>query len=88
MISSIYTEIHGFVSKYSSLQEVIETLYLKAFVDAYGRIKQIEGIHTLSENKIRDKFQYDFEHSNPIITEYIANETITFNSEAQIIKER
>jgi len=87
MIPSIYKEIQGFVSKYASHKEVIEALYLKAFVSAFDRVKVIEDIATLSENKIRDKFQYDFEHHNPVITEYLENRTITFDSESQIIEE-
>jgi len=88
MIPSIYKEIQGFRSKYSSHKEVIEKLYLKAFINAFERIKHIEGISTFSENTIRDKFQYDFEHSNPLITKYISNQTITFNSESQIIEKQ
>lgn len=81
-------KIRGFRLKYSSHKEVIEKLYLKAFINSFERIKQIQGINKLSENDIRDKFQYDLEHSNPTITEYISNNTITFNSEAQIIEEK
>ncbi len=87
MTPSVYKEIQGFVSKYVSHKEVIEVLYLKAFVNAFDRVKTIEGIATLSENKIRDKFQYDFEHHNPVITEYLENQTITCDSESQIIEE-
>ncbi len=87
MIPSIYKEIQGFVSKYASHKEVIEALYLIAFINAFDRVKAIEGIATLSENEIRDKFQYDFEHHNSVITEYLENQTITFDSESQIIEE-
>lgn len=86
MTPSIYKEIQGFFSRYSSHREVIEELYLKAFINAFGRIKAIEGVATLSENEIRDRLQYDFEHYNPVITEYIENQTITFDSESQIIE--
>lgn len=81
------TAFKGFRAKYSSHKEVIEQLYLKAFINSFERIKDIENINTLIENQIRDKFQYDFEHNNPLITEYINNQTITFNSESQIITE-
>ena len=77
-------KIRGFRLKYSSHKEVIEKLYLNALINSFERIKCIQGINELSENDIRDKFQYDLEHSNPIITEYISNNTITFNSESQI----
>ena len=87
MTPSIYKEINGFTAQYSSHKEVIEKLYLRAFLNSFERMKNINGISQFKENEIRDKFQYDIEHDNPIITQYIDNNTITFNSESQIIKE-
>lgn len=87
MMPSIYKEIHGFTARYSSHKEVIEKLYLKAFINSFERLRSIKGINSFKENDIRDRFQYDFENSNPVIIKYIANRTITFNSESQIIEE-
>ena len=74
-----------FMTKYSTFKSVIENLYLIALTDSYERLICIQEINLLSENKIRNKIQYDFEHYNKKITEYINEGTITFNSESQIV---
>lgn len=76
-----------FRTKYSTFKSVIENLYLIALTNSYKRLINIPEINLLSENKIRNKFQYDFEHNNNIITKYINDGTITFNSESQIVTE-
>lgn len=81
------SEMKAFMVKYETFKLVIEDLYLIAITDSYKRLIHIPEINLLTENKIRNKIQYDFEHNSEIITEYIDNETITFNSESQIITE-
>lgn len=76
-----------FRTKYSTFKSVIENLYLIALTDSYERLIRIQEINLLSENKIRNKIQYDFEHNNKKITKYINDGTITFNSESQIVTE-
>ncbi|MBC8385857.1 MAG: hypothetical protein H8E57_10120 [Candidatus Cloacimonetes bacterium] len=81
------SEMLSFRTKFETLKIVIEELYLIALTDSYKRLTHIPEINLLSENKIRNKIQYDFEHNNKHISEYIQNETITFNSESQIVTE-
>lgn len=81
------SEMISFRTKYRTFKIVIEELYLIALTDSYERLIHIPEINLLSENKIRNIIQYDFEHKSEIIMEYINNETITFNSESQIITE-
>ena len=81
------SEMIFFRTKYKTFKIVIEELYLIALTDSYERLIHIQGIYLLSENKIRNKIQFDFEHNNELISEYIQNETITFNSESQIVTE-
>ncbi len=47
---------------YESKQEFIEEVLIRAFIDAYARI----GNPVLKEEKIRDRFVYDFENTNPL----------------------
>jgi len=79
------SEMKTFMVKYKTFKSVIEDLYLIAIIDSYDRLMHISGISLLSENKIRNKIQYDFEHYNKKITKYINEGTITFNSESQIV---
>ncbi len=81
------SEMIFFRTKFKSFQILIEELFLIALTDSYERLIHIQDINLLSENKIRNELQYDIEHNNNIITDYINNETITFNSEPQIVKE-
>jgi len=54
-------------------------------IDSYSRVKNIENIHNISENKIRNKFQYDLTHSNKLTKQIIEKGFITFTAENQII---
>ena len=81
------SEMLSFRTKFETFKIVIEKLYLIALTDSYERLIHIPKINLLSENKIRNKIQYDFEHYNIKITKYINDGTITFNSESQIILE-
>ena len=81
------SEMIFFRTKFKTFKILIEELYLIAFTDSYKRLIHIQDINFLSENKIRNALQYDIEHNNNIITDYINNETITFNSESQIVRE-
>jgi len=79
------SEMKDFRKKYKSHKLLIDKLYLVALIDSYYRLKYLCDIRNFSENEIRNEIQKDFEYNNGIITDYINQETITFNSEAQII---
>lgn len=74
-------KLEKFVSKYGSIEGLIENLYLKAIIEAYGWIRTNESIEGLSENKIRNRFIHNFKHENSILKEYIGNLTIVLTKE-------
>lgn len=76
-----------FQSKYNSQEKIIESIYLKALIDSYDRIKLIKDINTYIENKIRNEIIKDFENKNDIIKYWIDLKIISLSSEKQIIKE-
>lgn len=57
---------------YKSKEDLIENLYLKAFVDSYRRI----GRTSILEEKIRDQFVYDFEWKNPLTKNLIQQQIL------------
>jgi len=59
-------------TRYASKQE-IESICFKAFIDSYQRVKLIEGIEKLIENRIRDLFIIDLEEHNHIIKHALDN---------------
>ena len=59
---------------YESQKDIIENLYLKAFLDAFERIKK-EEIQVLEE-KIRDLFIQDFEQKNPFMKNLLEERTL------------
>lgn len=59
-------------SCYASKQE-IESICFKALIDSYQRVKLIEGVEKLIENKIRDLFIIDLEENNHIIKHALDN---------------
>jgi len=63
------------VSRYHSKKE-IEELCLKSLIDSYRRVKQIKGIDSLNENRIRDQFVVDLEKRNDLIRHAIDNHII------------
>jgi len=60
------------VSRYASKLE-IESICFKALIDSYQRVKLIEGIEKLIENRIRDLFIIDLEEHNHIIKHALDN---------------
>lgn len=76
-----------FRSKYKTYKDVIEILYLPSLIDSYARVKGLKDIKDKSENEIRNYFELDLTKKNNIIKLYINNQTITLNSESQIITE-
>lgn len=58
----------GFKTK----EELYENLYLRAFIDSYRRI----GKDSILEEKIRDKFVYDFEWKNPLTKDLIQQQIL------------
>jgi len=76
--------LNNFVSKYSTIQSLVENLYLKAFIEAYGWIKKYESVNGLLENDIRNKFTHHFKHHNSFLKEYINNLTIIITKENEI----
>jgi len=76
--------LNNFVSKYSTIQSLVESLYLKAFIEAYGWIKKYGSVNELLENDIRNKFTYHFKHHNSFLTKYINNYTILLTKENEI----
>ena len=63
------------VSRYHSKKQ-IEELCFKSLIDSYGRVKQIEWIESLNENRIRDEFVVDLEKKNDLIRHAIDNHII------------
>ena len=59
-------------SRYQSKKE-IEDLCFRSLIDSYNRVKQIKGIASLNENKIRDEFIIDLETKNNLIKHAIDN---------------
>lgn len=81
-------EFIDFIAQYNTPIDFIENLFLKSLIDSYSRIKNIENISNISENKIRDEFQYDLKYSNELIKDKIKNNFLTFTVENQIINEK
>lgn len=57
---------------YKSKEDLIENLFLGAFVDSYRRI----GRTSVLEEKIRDQFVYDFEWENPLTKDLIQQQIL------------
>lgn len=77
-----------FSSKYKSLRDIIENLYLPAIIESYQRVVIIDKISSLLENQIRDKFVLDFQNQNSLLKKLIANNTLKFTNENRIITEQ
>ncbi len=60
------------VGKYSSKKE-IEELCFRAVIDSYKRVRRIQGISSLNENGIRDKFVIDLEDAKGILKHPLDN---------------
>jgi|SRR5690554_6271117 len=78
-------EFYDFIAQYKDKEDLIEKLFLKALIDSYSRVKDIENIHNVSENKIRNEFQHDLTHTNKLTKQIIEKGLITFTAENQII---
>lgn len=78
-------EFYEFIAQYKNKKDLIEKLFLKALIDSYSRVKNIEDIQNISENKIRNEFQYDLTHTNELTKQIIEKGLITFTAENQII---
>ncbi|MDX2302190.1 MAG: hypothetical protein NW226_05285 [Microscillaceae bacterium] len=59
---------------YKSQEDIVENLYLKSFLDAYDRIKELD--FKFLEEKIRDLFIKDFETENEYTQELLKERTI------------
>ncbi len=86
MNHSFFQAFADFTSKYPTRQDVIEQFYLRVIVDSYTRVRQIQGIQELSENKIRNQFVFDIQHKNPLFMPF--NKTVKPISENQIVTEQ
>ncbi len=88
MTNSFHTnsllKLETFVSRYSTVEALIENLYLLAITEAYKWIRIHERVHGLSENAIRNKFTHNFKHHNSFLKEYINNYTIVLTKENEI----
>jgi len=71
----VFVKFFKEVSRYRSKKE-IEELCFKSLIDSYRRVKQIEGIESLNENRIRDEFVVDLEKKNELIRHAIDNHII------------
>lgn len=78
-------EFRDFINQFKDKEDFIENLFLKALIDSYIRVKDIEDIQNISENKIRNEFQYDLTHTNELTKQIIEKGFITFTAENQII---
>lgn len=58
--------------RFSSKKEV-ENLCYMALIDSYTRVKQVEKIHSLNENGIRDEFVIDLVQTNKLISLAVEN---------------
>lgn len=74
---------HPFIAKFPDIQSLVEQLYLAAIIDAYPRIRAIQGISQSKENKIRNEVVRDFRFNNPIISSYINSKIIYLAAENQ-----
>lgn len=70
---------------YDSVQQWIEDLYLSSMIDAYKIVKNIPNISSLTENPIRNRFQYALMYECGKISDFINDNTISFGAEVQII---
>lgn len=77
-------KLKTFVSKYSTVEALIENLYLLAIIEAYDWIRTHDGVEGLLENDIRNKFTHNFKHRNSLLQEYINNYTIVLTKENEI----
>jgi len=71
----IFVKYFREVSRYRSKKE-IEELCFKSLIDSYRRVKQVKGIESLNENRIRDEFVVDLEKKNELIRHAIDNHII------------
>ena len=78
-------EFSDFITQFKDKEVLIEELFLKALIDSYSRVKNIENIQNISEKKIRNEFQYDLTYSNKLTKQIIDKGFITFTAENQII---
>ena len=79
------TEFYDFIAKFKDKEDLIENLFLKSLIDSFSRVKNIENIYNISENKIRNEFQFDLTYINKLTKQIIENGLITFTAENQII---
>ena len=75
--------ISNLVARYPEPQDLVEGLFLRAFIDAYHRVKFEPKVKSLNENDIRNLFIADFKESNIPLNKYIQNNVITIASENQ-----
>ena len=81
-------KLFTFRSKYPTIKDLIEKLYLIAIIEAYHWIRENENITDLLENEIKNKFIKHFKHINPFLKEYINNYTIILTAENQVYTEQ
>jgi hypothetical protein len=58
--------------EFKTKEDLYENLYLRAFINSYQRI----GKTSILEEKIRDKFVYDFEWENPLTKDLIQQQIL------------
>jgi hypothetical protein len=88
MTNSFHTnsllKLETFVSKYSTVEALIENLYLLAIIEAYKWIRTHDSVHGVLENDIRNKITHNFKHDNSFLSSYINNKTIYLTKENEI----
>ena len=71
------------LARYPKQEDLIESLFLKATIDAYHRIKFKPKVKSMIENDIRNLFIEDFKTTNAPLNSYIQNNVISIASENQ-----
>lgn len=61
------------LSRYHSLTELVEQLYVPAILESYQRLLQQSDLSSLSEPKIRNRLAQDFENRNCLLKELLDN---------------
>jgi len=69
---------------FTSLEDLIENLYLSSLIRAFGRLNVSELVD-LNENDIRNKLQYELSFNCGKISDWINDRSIQFVAEGQII---
>lgn len=64
------------LSRYSSLTELVEHLYVPAILESYVRLVRQPDLHTLSEPQIRNRLAVDLENRNSLLKELLDNDIL------------